>query len=144
MNKRELLRTLGAIGAVGVPAAMLAQQSPHMHGAAPHQALVAAASDCAAKGQICLAHCYENLVEGDKSLGACAKSVEEMVVLCGALTSVAAQNAPSLPKLAAVVLDACRRCEAECRKHENEHSQCKNCAEACVACAAECKKVASA
>ncbi len=137
MNKRELLRTLGAIGAVGVPAAMLAQQSPHMHGAAPHQALVAAASDCAAKGQICLAHCYENLVEGDKS-------VEEMVVLCGALTSVAAQNAPSLPKLAAVVLDACRRCEAECRKHENEHSQCKNCAEACVTCAAECKKVASA
>ena len=144
MNRRELLQTVGAVGAVGAPAAMLAQQSPHMHGAAAHQSLVAAASDCVAKGEICLAHCHQNLAQVDKSLGACAKSVSEMLALCGALGSIAAQDAPSLPKLSAVVLDACRRCESECRKHQNEHSQCKDCADACVACAAECRKVASA
>jgi len=144
MDRRELLRTVGVASVVAAPAAMRAQQSPHVHGAAPHQVLVAAANECLAKSEICLAHCHQNLAEGDKSLGACAKSVNEMMALCGALGSIAAQNAPSLPKLSAVVLDACHRCEAECRKHQNEHAPCKDCAEACVACAAECRKAASA
>jgi Cys-rich four helix bundle protein (predicted Tat secretion target) len=106
-----------------------------------NKALVAAASDCVSKGEICLSHCLELLGTGDKSMAACSKSVNEMLAVCGALLSLAAQGAPSLSKLASVALDVCKRCETECRKHV--HSQCKDCAAACAACAAECKKIAA-
>ena len=142
MNRRKVLQSLGAFGVFAAPSAMVGQQTPHVHGTSAHQALVATASDCVVKGETCLAHCHKILAEGDKSLGPCAKSVSEMLALCGALRSLAAQNASSLPKLAAVALDACRRCETECRKHEMEHKECKDCAEACAACAAECQKIA--
>jgi CO dehydrogenase/acetyl-CoA synthase alpha subunit len=56
------------------------------------------------------------LATGDKTMGACAKSASEMVAVCGAMLSRAAQGTPSLSKFAAVCLDVCRRCEAECRR----------------------------
>jgi Cys-rich four helix bundle protein (predicted Tat secretion target) len=115
----------------------------HHHGGTPHQALIDAASGCVSKADICLAHCHELLAAGDKSLGACTKTASEVLALCTALRSIAAQNAPSLPRLASVALDSCKRCEAECRKHEKMHEVCKNCADACAACAVECKKAAA-
>jgi Cys-rich four helix bundle protein (predicted Tat secretion target) len=106
--------------------------------------LARTASDCVSKGEVCLTHCYELLAQGDKSMASCAKTVREMLAICTALRSLASQEAPALPKVAGVALEACNRCEAECRKHEKTHSQCKECGDACAACAAECKKVASA
>jgi len=104
--------------------------------------LVATASDCLGKGQICLSHCLDMLASGDKSMAACSKTANEMLAVCGAMLSLAAQGAPSIPKFAAVCLDVCRRCEAECRKHI-QHTPCKDCAAACAACQVECKKVAA-
>ena len=144
MQRRELLASLGVVAAVtAVPNS--AAQSPHQHshGTAAFQTLADKAGDCVSKGEVCLTHCYELLAQGDKSMASCAKSVREMLALCGALRSLASQEAPSVPKLAAVAMDACTRCEAECRKHEDMHAPCKACAESCAACAAECKKVAA-
>lgn len=145
MDRREMLRTLGVVGAVVAPAAMAAQQMSHVHGMADHQALIAAASNCVVKGEACLAHCEQMLVDGDRSMAPqCPKTGTEMVTLCGALRTLAAQDAPSLPKLAAVAMDACGRCEAHCRKFANTRPHCKACADACAACVAECGKVAKA
>ena len=142
MQRRELLTGLGAVAAATAIPNAVAQSQPHHHGAASYQTLADKASDCVSKGEVCLTHCYALLAQGDKSMAACAKTVREMLVLCGALRSIASQDAPALTKLAGVAMDACNRCEAECRKHE-AHAPCKACAESCAACAAECKKVAS-
>jgi Cys-rich four helix bundle protein (predicted Tat secretion target) len=112
-----------------------------MPGGAAHDSLIHTAGNCVVTGEVCLAHIHEMLAQGDKALAPCAKSVSELTAVCEALRSLAAQNAPALAKQAAVTMDVCNRCEAECRKHEKVHSQCKNCADACAACAVECKKV---
>jgi Cys-rich four helix bundle protein (predicted Tat secretion target) len=106
-----------------------------------NKALVGAASECVSKGEVCLSHCLDLMATGDKSMGACAKTVNEMLAVCGAVRALAAQGAPALSKLAGVCLDVCKRCETECQKHA--HSQCKDCAAACAACQAECKKIAT-
>ena len=145
MDRREMLRTLGAVGAVAAPAAMAQQQATHVHAIADHQALIAASSNCVVKGEACMAHCQQMLADGDRSmLPECPRTGIEMVTLCGALRTLAAQDAPTLPKLAAVVLDACTRCEAHCRKSAKTHAHCKECADACAACVTECRKVATA
>ncbi len=139
MNRRQVL------GGVGVLAATAAAARQGLSGSTVgivDRPLVDAASDCVSKGQVCLSHCHEMLANGDKSMAACAKSVSELLAVCGALLALAAQGAPSLPKLAAVAFDVCTRCEAECLKHA-QHPPCKDCADACVACAAQCKKVAA-
>ena len=138
MNRREILRGAGflAAGAAAVERGR-SQNSPGV----VNKPLVVSASDCVSKGEVCLTHCVEMLSTGDKSMAGCARSVNELLAVCGALLSLAAQGAPSLSKLAGVALDVCKRCEAECRKHA--HTPCKDCAAACAACATECKKIAA-
>ena len=144
MDRREMLRALGAVGAVTAPAAM-AQQAAHVHPMADHQALIAVSSTCVVKGEACMAHCQQMLAAGDKSmLPECPRTGIEVVTLCGALRTLAAQDAPTLPKLAAVAMDACARCEAHCRKSATTHAHCKECADACAACVAECRKIVKA
>ena len=104
-------------------------------------ALIAAAGDCVAKGNACLAHCLVLLGEGDKSLADCAKSVNQMLPLCGALQTLAAQGSQYVVGLAKVALESCSECEKACRKHADKHTECKACMEACVECAKQCKAV---
>lgn len=119
----------------------------HHHGTAKtgaaHDALVRATAECIGRGEVCLAHCIDLLATGDTMLAECAKRVNEMIALCGALRTIAAQDAPSLHALARVTDEVCQRCEEECRKHEDHHTQCRDCAEACAACRRECAAVAS-
>jgi len=139
MNRREILRGAGVLAAA--VAAAQPGRSQSSAGVAD-KALVATASDCLSKGQICLNHCLAMLASGDKSMAACSKTANEMIAVCGAMLALAAQGAPSLPKFATVCLDVCKRCEAECNKHA-QHSPCKDCATACAACQVECKKIAA-
>jgi len=139
MNRRQILSGVGFLAAAATTAEQARSQNP---AGVANKAVVATASDCLSKGQLCLSHCHEMLATGDKSMGACAKTASEMVAVCGAMLSLAAQGAPSLSKAATVCLDVCRRCEAECRKHI-QHSPCKDCATACAACQVECKKIAA-
>jgi len=145
MDRREMLRTLGVVGAVATPAGMVAQQAAHVHETADRQALIMASSNCVVKGEACMAHCQQMLAAGDRSmLPECPRLGIEMVTLCGAMRTLAAQDAPSLPKLAAVTMDACARCEAHCRKSAKTMPHCKECADACAACVTECRKIAKA
>jgi Cys-rich four helix bundle protein (predicted Tat secretion target) len=139
MNRRQVLCGVGFLAAA---AATVEQGRSQSSAGVPNRALVGTASDCLSKGQLCLTHCHEMLATGDKTMGACAKTASEMVAVCAAMLSLAAQGAPSLSKFATVCLDVCKRCEAECRKHI-QHSPCKDCATACAACQVECKKIAA-
>jgi Cys-rich four helix bundle protein (predicted Tat secretion target) len=143
MERREFVTGLGVVAAAAAASSTFAQDhSQHSHGAAPNQALINDASQCVSAGEVCLTHCQEMLAQGDKSLADCAKSVRELVTVCGGLRSLAAQNAAILPKYAGLAADVCKGCEAQCRKHESQHAVCKACADACAACYTECKKVA--
>jgi Cys-rich four helix bundle protein (predicted Tat secretion target) len=139
MNRRQVLSGVGFLATAAGTAEQARSQSS---AGVANKALVATASDCVGKGQVCLSHCLDMLATGDKSMGACSKTVDEMLAVCGAMVSLAAQGAPSVSKFAAVCLDVCRRCEAECRKHA-QHTPCKDCATACAACQVECKKIAA-
>lgn len=146
MNRREwLLGSAALAGAALVGNAQAEEHGihTHHHAASGNAALAVTASDCIQKGEACLSHCLELLGEGDKEMAACAKSVNQMLALCGALQQLANQNSKLLPKLAALALDACNQCEEACKKHADKHQECKACGESCAACAKECKKLSA-
>ncbi|MCX7190429.1 MAG: four-helix bundle copper-binding protein [Methylotenera sp.] len=150
MNRREvLLRGVALAGAAFVGRAQATEMKmdhTHHHDMAAMSAnagLVSAAADCIQKGQVCLNHCLFLLGQGDKDMAACAKSVNQMLALCGALQQLANQESTYLPKLASLAMDACKKCEDECKKHAKKHEACKACGESCAACAKECKKIAA-
>lgn len=141
MDRRHLLMATGAALAavtLSVEAAETAEHH-HDHGGSP---LLHASAHCVETANVCLAHCFDRLAEGDKAMAACARSVTSLIAVCNALGVLAAQHSPLLPKYAAVAADVCRACEEECNKH-SEHPPCKACADACKTCAAECAKIAS-
>ena len=144
MNRREALLSGAAIAAAAVVGRVQAAEMAHHHHAAMANAgLTTAAVDCIQKGQVCLSHCLQLLGQGDKEMAACAKSVNQMLALCGALQSLANQESAYLPQLAKIAMDACNQCEDECKKHADKHEACKACGESCNACAKECKKIAA-
>lgn len=146
MERRELLTTAAAavLGALSGSALAADHDHHHDHGSAPrHAALIATTGDCLQRGEACLAHCLVLLGKGDKEMAPCARSVNQMLAVCGALARLAAQEAPATTALARVAADVCADCEKECRKHEKKHAECKACAEACAACLKECRKLAA-
>lgn len=150
MNRRELL--LGGMALAGAAMVGNAQAAEHEHdmsmhehhhGASANGDLAKSASDCIQKGEVCLSHCLMLLGDGDKDMAACAKSVNQMLALCGALQQLANQNSKLLSKMAALALEACDQCAEACKKHAEKHEECKACGESCAACAKECKKLAA-
>ena len=142
MNRRDLMAAAG-----GWALAATADAATADHGEAHHHSngspLVDSALHCVKTGEVCEAHCFDRLAEGDRSLAACARSVNALTAVCGALAVLAAQNSPLLPRFAAVARDVCQACEDECRKHAEKHAPCKACADACADCAKECAKIAA-
>jgi Cys-rich four helix bundle protein (predicted Tat secretion target) len=147
MERREMLTALAAAvaGALTTNAVAAEHDHHHHHAAAGsnNAALAASAADCLQKGEACLAHCLVLLGQGDKEMAACAQSVNEMMAICTALMRLAGQNSKHTATLAKLAADVCAGCEKECRKHENQHAECKACAESCAACLKECQKVAA-
>ena len=151
MDRRDALRSLGAAAVAAAAMPSLAQEEHHHHDSGvKNQALINAASECVNKAEICQSHSQELLAQGDKSMAHCAKNSRQIVVVCAALRSLAAQDAPSLPKFANVAAAEVLSCEAGCHKGTGEHQACKkhqackDCADACAACRAECAKIAVA
>jgi Cys-rich four helix bundle protein (predicted Tat secretion target) len=145
MERREMLKTVlaTAVGAIST-AALAADHDHHSHGApgaaSRNAGLIAASADCLKTGEACLAHCLYLLGNGDKSVAACAQSVNELLASCTALMKLAGQDSKFVPALAKVAGEICASCEKECRKHADHHPECKACAESCAACLKECKK----
>ncbi len=147
MNRRELLLGAAAMAAAATAGRAFAAEHDHGHEhqhANPfhHDKLIAAASDCALKANICLQHCIVALGQGDKSMAACAESSTQVSAICTALQQLATADSKHLPQLATVAMDICKECEEECKKTE-KHPECKACKEACAVCYEECKKIAA-
>lgn len=141
MERRELLMATGMIAAAATVGSAEAAQE-HRKPGSTQTPLVDAALDCVKTGNACLDFCLRSLAEGDKMLGECARSVNELVTICDALVKLASMDSALLPKYAALTRESCERCEKKCRKHEGHHAVCKACADSCAACARECAKLA--
>ncbi len=143
MQRRDMIAAT-AVAAAGVVTAKIANakedHSHHHH--AKHSSLLDITSSCIAKGEACITHCLDQLAKGDKDMGACAKSVREMLGSCNALLVLAAADSKHLKKVAALCIDVCESCAKECKKHAKTHATCKACMEACLDCVKACKKVA--
>ena len=142
MERREWLGLAGAATLATMASRAVSQSHEHHGGSHPYAKLIAASAACVEKGQICLAHCLDLLGKGDSELSACAQSVNQLVSLCDALHHAAATESKYLRRLAGVVVDACKDCEHECRKHEKKYPQCSDCAQSCAVCVKECQAVA--
>ncbi|AXS81252.1 four-helix bundle copper-binding protein [Dechloromonas sp. HYN0024] len=149
MERREMLKTVGAAMAAAVASSALAADHNHDHShhhnhpSNPYAALIASSSDCLKTGEACLAHCLILLGEGDKEMASCAQSVNGLLAVCSTLGRLAGQNSKHTKAMAKVAADVCAECEKECRKHEKKHEECKACAEACASCLKECKKLSA-
>ena len=142
MNRRNLMTQSGAVVLAALSTAVVAADDPHAHhhaAASTYEGLVLATADCSAKGQACVSHCIDLLGQGEKEMAACAKSVSQMLALCGALESLAIQQSGYVPALVKLAVESFQACEKECRKHEKKHTQCKDCADACANCIKQCK-----
>lgn len=147
MNRRELLLGAASLAAAATTGSAFAVadngHEHHHHSGNANQALINAASDCIQRGQVCLSHCLDLLSQGEKDMGDCAKSVNQMLAVCTALQQLASQNSKYLPALAKIAVDVCRDCEEACKKHADKHEECKACRDACAACAKECRKISA-
>ena len=136
LSRRDLLVGAGALGATFVTGLSSASDAPghrHEDHAPKHPDILNAVNDCVIKGQQCVAHCLVAFQEGDTTLADCARKVNEMLPICKAFSYQLASNSPYVKALSAVCRQACKDCEAECRKHEDKHVECKECGEACAA-----------
>jgi Cys-rich four helix bundle protein (predicted Tat secretion target) len=147
MERREMLKTVGAAMTAAIASSAMAANHDHNHhhnhGANPYAALIASNTDCLKTGEACLAHCLILFGEGDKEMASCAQSVNGLLAVCGTLGRLAGQNSKHTKAMAKVAADVCAECEKECRKHEKKHEECKDCAEACASCLKECKKLSA-
>lgn len=96
-------------------------------------ALVNTVADCIAAGKACLSHCIRLLSTGDKSMGDCAKAVNDMLAICEASESLAANNSKHLKALAKICIAGCTDCSKACTPHVGHHDTCKACKKACDA-----------
>ena len=156
-NRRDLL--MAGVGVLAAKATVFAvacasdpPADPHAghagHGAAPtdphagHNAHASAAPDlslartlaeCGVAGNACMAHCIRLLSTGDTSMADCAKSVSDMLAICGAMERIAVTESPFRKDLAALCLRVCEACAEVCAKHADHHAECKGCKLACEA-----------
>jgi Cys-rich four helix bundle protein (predicted Tat secretion target) len=93
--------------------------------------LLDAAADCEKHAQLCLTHCMSMFAAGDTSMAACAAAVRETLATTPALSVLAAASSKHLKEMAKVCAAVCKDCEAECRKHQDKMTVCRDCADAC-------------
>jgi Cys-rich four helix bundle protein (predicted Tat secretion target) len=161
MNRRELLTGTGAVSAgLLISAAMpnSASANSHMGGHGDHMMhnsntpkrmpvnmpLILSAQNCLTSANICVSHCLILIGQGDNSLQECLRTASEMIPSCNGLGQLASMNAKHLKKYAEYCITVCTDCEIECRKHQDHHWQCKNCAQACAECIRQCKMLIAA
>lgn len=151
MNRRDVLKTAaGSVAALSLSALAQEAKAPTAGAATKGQpyayntALFEATLGCLKAGTVCLDHCVRTLSTGDKSMAECAGTVRVMLPMCEAMKQLTLMNSKHMKALAAVCAQACRDCEAACKKHAKHHEECKACMEACQKCVQECEKAAAA
>ena len=103
MNRRELLLGAAAMAAAATAGKAFAAEHDHDHmmsmahdhKSTRNEKLIAAASDCALKANICVQHCIVLMGQGEKDLAACAQSSSQAAAICTALQQLAsAESSP--------------------------------------------------
>ena len=142
-DRRSFLVTSGMLAMAGGPAIAGAAtpSGDHDHHSGKYATLIAEAMHCIKTGNECAAHCVTEMRGGSTELLECLVQVQELEIACNVLAKLAAFDSEHLKTYAAATIEVCDTCEAECRKFESVHAQCKACADACVACARECEKI---
>ncbi len=142
-GRREFLLSSGLLALSAAPAVALAanESQTHQHHGNTHEALITEVLHCINTGNACAAHCIVQMRTGDNDLLECLVQVQELVVACEALLKFAAFDSEHLKTYAKATIEVCETCEKECRKFEQQHVECKECADACLACMKECEKV---
>ena len=148
MDRRELL-TAGALGLIALhlsPGSALAAEAKKPAAPDPKRALLDALSRCIQAGEVCQAHCVDELAKGNVSMATCNKRVHEMLAMCRATLSLAALDSTLLPQAATVCAAACKACAEACAEHKAHfshgmHLACKDCMESCQACERACAAV---
>ncbi|TGN19663.1 four-helix bundle copper-binding protein [Leptospira idonii] len=147
MNRKEFVtKTAVALTTVGAVSNLFAEDHTkhEMSGgksSSKYAKALMSAIHCKLAAEVCLGHCITELGNGDKSLGACAKSTREVIAACEAFISLASQESAFTKKSAALCLEICEACAKECKKHADHHKVCKECLDSCLACAKEMAKV---
>ncbi len=145
LSRRQLLTAAGAASLAAAGSSLAEHDEKHAHhdhGVPKNEALSESALDCVKTGQDCMEHCLALLRSGDTSLAECASRVQELIVSCGALSSLAARGSKHLALFARAAKEVCADCEKECRKHAH-HKPCTACAESCAACIKQCATFAA-
>jgi Cys-rich four helix bundle protein (predicted Tat secretion target) len=133
MNRRDVLFGAGALALATVAKAA----PPPKAGEAHHhdtaiQPLVDASAECLKKGEICEQHCFALLGAGDTTMAACAMSVRDMLASARGMFTLASAGSKHTRVFGKACAELCKDCEAECRKHQDKHQPCRDCAEACA------------
>ena len=133
-----------ALGSIALEAAEKAQHCHTLRGeACANQGVIDSTLQCVKDGRACLDHCIVLLKSGDLSMANCTETVNEMLVMCDAMSQMATYNSAYVKELAKICIKTCEDCERECAKHEKVHAECAACAKSCRACIKECKKIAA-
>jgi Cys-rich four helix bundle protein (predicted Tat secretion target) len=142
MNRREML--VG--GAAGLLLVAQAGAQPAKAPVKPdkRQVLLDSLTRCVQAGELCTAHCAEELGKGNKEMANCNRRVHEMLATVRATLSLAALDSELLGKMAAVCASACKLCGDACAEHKAHfahgmHLACKACMEACRECETACR-----
>ncbi|MEM7604718.1 MAG: Csp1 family four helix bundle copper storage protein [Myxococcota bacterium] len=91
------------------------------------------AAECHRVGERCLEHCIRLLGSGNTAMADCARTVNEMLPICGAVGPLAAARSEHAQQLAALCKSVCESCLAACEAHRSHHAECAACADACEA-----------
>ena len=137
ITRKKMLQT-SAVAAVTILAGNLSAKS-HKKESSKHLA-IDAALDCSTEAKICLAHCIKEMGDGNKTLAACATSVQTVIAGCEAFVSLAASGSSYAKQMADMCIKMCADCQKECEKHAKHHEECASCAESCKSCIAALKK----
>ncbi|MEM8606586.1 MAG: Csp1 family four helix bundle copper storage protein [Myxococcota bacterium] len=140
MNRRKILvagaaaaATQTVVAATGCKAEGGTTAAAHVGSGTEVSSFADAVGHCIEEGEICLTHCLRRLSEGDKSLGACAVRVREMLAVCGSTQTLALSQSSFLSAATALCVEVCDACRIECDKHAHHHDECRACADACRA-----------
>ena len=144
-NRRLFLASSGLMALAVTPGLVGAASASggHEHHSGKYTDLIEEALHCIETGNACAAHCIVDMRSGNTELLECLVQVKDLVAACQALVHFASYDSEHLMAYAKATIEVCDSCEAECRKFENKHDECKACADACAACAEECKKILS-
>jgi Cys-rich four helix bundle protein (predicted Tat secretion target) len=140
MERRQILQVATATAVAHGLVTIMGCRADQKGAAAPTPAapsaprfanLAQTTADCVRAGEACLEHCIRNLASGSTMMAECAKSVQQMIPICRALSSLSAMGSKHVHALARSCADACAECASACEPHAGHHAECKACLDAC-------------